>query len=1617
MAQSSRSSQIRQALAPVTRESLLAIDRQIQEEEKKPKEYRCLETTKLHLKAMLKVADSSLKPEILERIASLSRKIDAASNDTTMNGTLAEASLEKKEERKVSPNATVHESDLKLSEPDKEEIKKMSDSVEKRKAASVIAYEIKRHIISRIEGGILLEQPKLDEIFKELLEKTDPPEIKYDSLAPLVLDIINSDKLAPVYHLVRSPKENALKIAALLTIYKAAEKYLQYDPTVDEGEKTALWVELQTKIENAALDLEKRYSTKYGKPTNYVHTLFAISQAGQVFEKNRTKLKKIFNQYHQQQSDKLLKSAKEKIKTKEDINSIINKFLLDSKSVHAEQNEEKKKHILETLYSLSDKLSYMELMEKIKNTTTVYDEKNEHRALSPENKLAIIELNKKQIGKVYLEKYRLELHTALNEFTTSLAAQDHYGISNNRFQKMQEISFILENMMALKKDNILSDLDKAILEKEIKYALQLLRHEALQSINIQMNPNARNRESLVLTLAQKTVALIIKSLFDCGESSSNLIDTIQRLGNSSENFNCMEELDKVALHFLEEDSDVQREFLDKLNCAFINKAGIKKAYSRCKRNDIDPTERTSLIYTILKDAQATSLSDKEIIELAHLVPFPEVIECIKKNNSLEQNRKITLLAMLSNVGDKSVELKKMTEKYKHNRNPVLKNKKLGDLKSQVDHISSYSAYLFKLVSDADPEAIFIYNTLLNNENETQIINDLSWIASKLKKSVEAIDESAFLSDEAKQSESKRNAEIAAREQSVHVFSDAPAARIIMRTTTTETKKASLGKKTLMTIVKNHISTLLILKTDNAYTAIDGIIKKIGKTETVLEVFEALPNPHVKLLFAQRFFSHHYKTNMEQNLIDKFINGIAANNPDQMFEIFCGCKKNDREKLALGILESQEMRPWLLTHKLEFKSILSAVSPQDEDKLSPSLSSQFSNWSKPDCDTAISLCKRKHAILIHWGILTSPDAVTSCVQEENLKSYLDKLDLSKLTAAHIKKIDKRARIAYLDNLRSWDAGKQMLGGDPIDLTLLRERTRAFTHDFTEGDITSLASETGLIASFENHMEKVTSIITHANTDLARKAGGHLLNELGDEQGFMNNEEMHNKTNETPSRLRLGRSYRHQIMVTSLYHYTGKDGYTFNLNKSNNRIQYELKRNPNNFLAQATTFSAFNVIFQDPLIVGDLREEKRLIPYATKAAELVSSSSDLLSTIKQLRKKAFKLRDSSAAHANHLKEASDELLKALPTFLAKNTKFENEDILEIEKLHNLYRQLPEQATNEYKTADDYKQDPVIAALLKNPDLTGAKEKALGLIIFSDKYLAKGFLKQCENYELPEPWFQKQFWRVVTGILVGSAIAGIASYLTHVLNIINPFSWMSSIWNYFQGVSAATGVFSGAAAGAAVAVAVPTLWERATGWIRNIYNHLVGARPEGESEFQTIEYGLLYADPAVIKELLLDETSRANLAKMLLYCEAKGFNISQSTILKPEIRAAMANLSYTYFMEQNPHWRLIVEVSSWALLFGFGFFLPPSYRSNQLNAYVGKAVKENNESQVTTSVGLMMKIFNLFIPRTFRSTAPPEQPFNKPEPSTETPALSSSVEEAKKPLEKEPGNDTRSTHNRPP
>jgi len=141
---------------------------------------------------------------------------------------------------------------------------------EYKKQANAIAYEAKKYIKARLDTTLTTAE-ELEDLFSAALDIVKKTEGTYSQVGEKIRTIKRLRTLDTEIN-----KADARKIVALLSIYTAAQAYLNCGP---DGNKEELYQSMQEKIKTAATDLcaADNYEHKYDRPEGYCTSMVAIS--------------------------------------------------------------------------------------------------------------------------------------------------------------------------------------------------------------------------------------------------------------------------------------------------------------------------------------------------------------------------------------------------------------------------------------------------------------------------------------------------------------------------------------------------------------------------------------------------------------------------------------------------------------------------------------------------------------------------------------------------------------------------------------------------------------------------------------------------------------------------------------------------------------------------------------------------------------------------------------------------------------------------------------------------------------------------------------------------------------------------------------------------------------------------------------------------------------------------------------------------------------------------------------------------------------------------------------------------------------------------------------------
>ncbi|HSW71637.1 MAG TPA: hypothetical protein VLH77_06665, partial [Gammaproteobacteria bacterium] len=319
---------------------------------------------------------------------------------------------------------------------------------------------------------------------------------------------------------------------------------------------------------------------------------------------------------------------------------------------------------------------------------------------------------------------------------------------------------------------------------------------------------------------------------------------------------------------------------------------------------------------------------------------------------------------------------------------------------------------------------------------------------------------------------------------------------------------------------------------------------------------------------------------------------------------------EKDKEALGLLLN------------ELPRFLQNIENLNEEKLKEALVNQDSKW-------------------LRWGMLTQ-ERIVRQMSAETLNHYVQDLDLSELSDNQIKRLNRSARVAFINKFASLEEAKAALGGDERFIA----KVQALSYDFTAQEIDLIRdSDAGLVLAFHN--EKLIQWICeciqkNAKNPKIRKLGWQIMHELDKENLIIHKE----KVNEAGHRLFNLRSYRHLLMVALLYSYQKSDGYALIVTPM---IREEITRNRANaaeFFREAS-WDAIQVILRDAEIVNWLVKNKCLQQNLIHLANRDFAHDITASQLDSLVIKEEEAKDEEIA-------ASQAIMNVLPVFCAAAQK---------------------------------------------------------------------------------------------------------------------------------------------------------------------------------------------------------------------------------------------------------------------------------------------------------------------------------------------------------------------------
>jgi len=1061
-----------------------------------------------------------------------------------------------------------------------------------------------------------------------------------------------------------------------------------------------------------------------------------------------------------------------------------------------------------------------------------------------------------------------------------------------------------------------------------------------------------------VSIAKDTVAAIIQFLFE-NNSEEEALKYLRMLIQSARSKEAIAQLYDICLYRVS-NPPIQKEFLNILNQEFVANSGLQTAYEIFSTHSNEAI-RISLARVILscegigtdEAKKIAELKEEQLMQLAGVLGPAEAMNYIAKNENIAEEVRRRLASNLQD--DSALKLQKYVAKKTTNFMRAIQENR-GDffvvaVNESNDLLRAVNAELDRDKDKKTNVKPIILAGMGDAVRETKIsyLNCMQITAEALKHAASSL-------------EGSRHAKLSAREREdskVQTLMLGPGAGLASRMAMRHIESTLVDKAGLIKIIHNFMGVLIELNPKDAVENIESIFdvllledeekerKSIHMTERVQAACDiCLGQENAKARFASgKALLEGHCANLTDHQIDELIEALVRIEPDKhkIYSIFLAQSQEDRVTMAAAMLRNPSMRAWVISsggsvydnifsslknyfidapdprlEQIRNRDEYEAALAEDKQRRAAAIDDAkklFANWTNEDFDQAVLKDTAKKAGWLHWGSLTRPNA--GDLSEPKLKAEVQKLDLTQLSIAQIKALDKRSRIAILKNLGPWEEGSQKITRTiPFNPNRFKVKADALTAGFTAEDIEELnGCETGLIVAFKNFPEEAARQII-AGPYPQRKAGWIVLQEL--DHGFYKGAER--------GRFFGNQGWLHDLIVTSIYRYQKADGYLVDgLLERNLLVEADLRKRKAAFLAdRRTSVDAYKLILHSPRIIMKYKNtttitqdflngikaalgveaitgvENELDAFVVSAAtpcfgrpQCVSPRA-FLGSIQTLR---------NAGEGTNEFKAGKLLIDTIPLFLRYNHKYTSDDIEAMKELCDLYRENNENSNilNKNKDSAHYNEDRLVAALEGNqyPGAGSAARNVLGYVLFShpfvdpeskaptkpDYILLKGYLNKQHAYEIPESpvisWLRTFVWGLTIGALTGLAVAIYAHFTAG----FNPANWFQreSIGDKLIGLAkvaiggaaaAATGLGIGATAAGFIAAAVVggvalgvlfvtgrAAWEgikrgatRFGNWVR----HLRGLEiiREGQGEYETLSSGLECISSEAFKAIIFDK-----------------------------------------------------------------------------------------------------------------------------------------------------------------
>jgi hypothetical protein len=372
-------------------------------------------------------------------------------------------------------------------------------------------------------------------------------------------------------------------------------------------------------------------------------------------------------------------------------------------------------------------------------------------------------------------------------------------------------------------------------------------------------------------------------------------------------------------------------------------------------------------------------------------------------------------------------------------------------------------------------------------------------------------------------------------------------------------------------------------------------------KTTSALLNARPHAKAKSSYTLYLLKHHFKEtpSPDHQTVNDLVNTYATDNASDFSKLYAifensELSKEHHDAMAFALLKNANTLFWLLNseHPEKYVAILQQINSKKYNNIE--LRELFQHWTKEQFENTLQKDPESQPVL--YGILMYFN-----LTDEELKKYVKKLDITALSNDQIQDLDKRIRIAWINQVPSWEESKKILGNDPFNFLHFEARVKALCFGMENANARRDAigqSELGLMLACCNATIKSTIKFLQSGpeTPLKRKMAWNLLQEL-EEGGVLHQQKnLLAKINQRGYELIIGRSYRHCLVDLSIYRHQQSDPYT--LEKLYPLVRYDIKNSPADASRQAS-ITAIRLILKDPEIVKHLsmHTSKKDIPANT------------------------------------------------------------------------------------------------------------------------------------------------------------------------------------------------------------------------------------------------------------------------------------------------------------------------------------------------------------------------------------------------------------------------------------